>query len=87
MKGGEWYIATMQCIQFMAQERLWITQLCHSFGKYLYLPFCASFTFPVSSSHFHFPSFFLSLSLEIVNFYTFTFQTDYIARVLENPNS
>ena len=28
-------------------------QLCHSFGKYLYPPFCA-FTFPVSSSHFHF---------------------------------
>ena len=66
MKGGEWYIATMHCIQFMAQERLWIKSPATTLPQF----------WKISLSSFlrlHFSSFFLLLSLSQFLPLTFTF--------------
>ena len=62
-EGGEWYIATMQCIQFMAQERLWITMPATTLPHFWKISFSVSWNicFPISflvSRKVHFPTFF-----------------------------
>ena len=72
MKGGEWYIATMHCIQFMAQERLWIKSPATTLPQF----------WKISLSSFlrlHFSSFFLlrSLSQFLPLTFTFTFSSSH----------
>ena len=76
-EGGEWYIATMHCIQFMAQERLCFPLPATTLPQFWKISLS-------SFLRFHFSSFFFSLSLLIFHIYTFTFQLDYTATVLEN---
>ena len=76
-EGGEWYIATMHCIQFMAQERLCFPLPATTLPQFWKISLS-------SFLRFHFSSFFFLLSLLIFHFYTFTFQLDYTATVLGN---
>ena len=47
----EWYIATMQCIQFMAGEDLWITFASYNFATVLENIFHSFFFYSLSLSH------------------------------------